>query len=121
MWGRAASAAQALATRATRTRLSHRVPGQDRWRGTSTTGQFADCGTARAWDLTAALKLESLRHGAFIKAYHLVQAVVGEKTTVAYWNDNTDHATLLAKLDSAIDLAIRQLPPEKEEQDDPPL
>ena len=118
------SAAQALATlRATRTRLSH----PRSWsKGAMARNQHgrpvpADCGTAYAWDLTTTLKLESLRHGAFIKAYHLVQAVVGVETTVAAWNDSTDHATLLAKLDSAIDLAIRQLPPEKEEQDDPPL
>jgi hypothetical protein len=118
------SAAQALATlRATRSRLSH----PRSWtKGAMARNQHgapvpADCGTAYAWDLTTALKLESIRHGAFIKSYHLIQAVVGDKTTVAYWNDTTNHAELLAKLDSAIDLAVRQLPAEKEAQDDLPV
>ena len=72
--------------------------------------------TAAAWDLLGALFLEGERLGrGLVGAFNLLKAVLGPWETIGRFNDTTTHEGLLDLIDSAIDLALRQAPTDKEQ------
>lgn len=71
--------------------------------------------TAESWDLSGALRIEAaIAGGGLLEAARYIRACLGHDRSVGRFNDREGQTAVLGLLDSAIDLAARNVPLKEE-------